>query len=816
MEGLIQDLRYALRGLRRDPGFAAVAVGTLALGIGATTAIFTVVNAILLRPLPYAEPDRIMQVWQVGERGNQGIWSDQNLEDVRSQNRSFVALAEYGNVTATVAGPAEPERVPAALVGSDFLTVMGVRPILGRGPLPEEARQGAPVVLVAHAYWQRSLAGDPAVLGRTLRIERIPHTIVGVMPPGFDFPNDARLWAPRQPRPQATRTGHAWRVVGRLRDGVTVEQARQDLSAIAARLKQQHGDDTWMADAAVVPLRDEMVGRVRPALLLMMGAAALLLLIACANVSNLLLARTTARQREVVVRRALGAGRGRLARQFLIETLVLSTAGGILGLLLARWGVDALLALEPAGLPRVEEVGLDWTVLGFTLAISGLAAAVLALITAVWAAAVDVRGALAETQRTHAPGQGGAGGGRSALAVGQVALTLVLLVGATLLGRSLLRILDVDAGYRTEGAVVVELPLGYGETDADRARTARLHDELLARLRSLPRVQSAGGVNAFPLSGGGADGQFLIVSSAEGVTDFEQWGEWSRDESRVGYAEYRIASEGYFRAMGIPLLRGRLFDERDRGDAPQAAVISESLARTRWPAEDPIGKRVQYANMDGDFRVLTIVGVVGDVRERSLEAEPRPTFYANARQRSASLGGSYSIVLQGPFDRGQIVAAARRIVRELDPTIPLRFRTLEEIFAASLADRRFSLILLGVFAGTALLLAAMGIYGVIAYLVARRTREIGIRMALGARESGVLRLVLRQGLAFAVVGILVGLAASAALTRLLASFLYDVSALDPLTFVSAALLLLGFALTATYVPARRAARVDPARVLKAE
>jgi putative ABC transport system permease protein len=794
-----------------------VSILMLGLGIGAATAIFSVVSGVLLRPLPYADPDRLTAVWQVGEEGGEFSFSHPNFEDVRERSRSFESMAEYSSQVAPIspaAGEGEAIRVSVAVVSGDFFRVMGVQPVQGRPILPHDVAESAPAVVVSERFWRERLGGAD-LSGLEIRTGERVIPVVGIMPDDFAFPAGTEIWAAQASQEGTSRTAHNWRVVARLRDGVTVEQARQELSAIARELKAVHGDDIWMVRATANPLHDQIVGSVRPLLLMLLGAAALLLLIACANVVNLLLARTAGRCRELSVRLAVGAGRGRLMRQFLAESLVLAGLGGAIGLLLAVMGTEALLALEPGHLPRVDEVSVSGAVLGFGVGVALLAALALGTITALRASGGDLRDTLSESSRTQS---GGAGSQRlrSVLAAGQIALTLVLLVGAGLLARSFLLLLSTHPGYRTSGAVTMDLYLLPPQGESGAARLIGFTDELLQRVSKIAGVQHAGAVDVFPLSGGGPNGNFLILTRPDEVQNFDDWGKALRNPDRVGSAQYRIATAGYFRAAGIPLLRGRLFDERDGPDAPHAAVISESLARAQWPSEDPIGKLIQYGNMDGDLRPFTIVGIVGDVRERSLEAEPQPTFYGNALQRPRSLPGPLTVVMADGSNPTAIVGSAHRIVRSLDPEMPLRFRTLDEVFSESLAPRRFSLVLLGAFAATALLLAIAGIYGVISYLVAQRTREIGIRLALGAGASDVLRLVVGRGAALAVAGVAIGLMVALAATRVLSGLLYGVGARDPITFIVVPILLGVVAALASYIPARYATRVDPMITMRAE
>ncbi len=815
MESVFRDLRYVARALVRTPGFVLVTVITLALGIGATTAIFSVINGVLLQPLPYPRASRIVQLWQVGPDGNTQF-SDPNFDDFKAQTRSFAALAEMtpGGI-ASVTGATEPVRARATVVSREFFDVLGVQPLRGRLFAPDELRpNGAPVVLVSEGFWRRQLGGNPNVLGSTLSWDGKSRTIVGVMPASLDFPTGVELWSPREMYERNPyRTGHNWQVIGRLRDGVSLTQARLDASVIAKRLKKQYGDDTWMNDAQVTPLLEQMVGQVRPALVTILAASIVLLLIACANVVNLLVARMAMRQSELALRLALGARPWRLAQQFLTEALVLSLAGGALGVLLAALGVKALVSMQPGNVPRMSEIHVNWQVLLFALSVSMATAIALGLLTAWRATRGDIRETLAQGQRTQA---GGAGSDRvrSALVVTQMAMTLVLLVGAGLLGRSFLRLMQLDPGFRSTQAVVLDISVPTYSDSLAPVKAARLYDDLIARFGALPSVTEVGGVNAFPLTAAStSNGTFLIMSRVDEPLDIKNLMQLMKDSARTGQAEFRVASAGYFRAMRVPLVKGRLFDDRDGPSAPHVAVISTSLAKTRWPKEDPIGKVIQFGNMDGDLHPFTIVGVVGDVREFSLASDARPTFYAFYRQRPKP-AGSFNIVMQSAGDPSTLIAAARRIVHDLRPDVPPRFRTIEEIIGRSVADRKFVLLLVGVFGASALLLATLGVYSVISYLVTQRRQEIGIRVALGAQTDDVMRLVLRQGASLALVGIAVGALAAIGLTRLIAGLLYDVSPTDPISFVGVVLVLTAVALIASYVPARRATRVDPMSILR--
>ncbi|MEX2527138.1 MAG: ABC transporter permease [Gemmatimonadota bacterium] len=813
MTGLLGDLRQTVRALLRTPGFALVAVLTLALGIGANTAIFSVVNGVLLRPLPYPEAERIVRVSQVSETGGLSNFSHPNFSDLREQSRSFQALAQTSAFTQSVVGGAEPVRALVAVVSGSFFSVMDVEPILGRGFLPEEMVEGvAATALVSHDFWERQLGSTGDLTQLSLRVGDRTVPVVGVMPPDFDYPTGARLWLPREVLPvNSSRTAHSWQVVGRLAPSVPLEGARAEASAIAQRLKAQYGDDTWMTDVRLTPLPEQMVSRVKPALLILLGAAAVLFLIACANVTNLLLARAEARKRELGVRLALGARTGRVLRYFVLESLVLAVSAGALGVLLAIWGVGALMAAQPGNLPRVGEIRVDGLVLAFSLGLA-LAAAVILGTGVAWRALREGSQVLGGG-RSHAGSRTGSRL-RSGLVVSQVGLTLVLLVGAGLLGRSFLRATDVEMGFETEGVLTMTVALP-SPPDGESSRLSTFHDALLPRLSALPGVRTAGGINALPLGTSGSNGLFLKLAHPEEVQNFEQFGDLMSDPNRTGYAEFRVTSAEYFSALSIPLLEGRLFQGSDGSEAPHVALVSQSLAQEEWPGESPLGKLIQFGNMDGDLRPLTVVGVVGDVRESGVESDPRPSLYAFHRQRPA-VTTSFTYVLRSEVTPTALVAPARAALMDVDPQVPPTFRTLEEVFAGSLSQRRFNLLLLGVFGGTALLLSLLGIYGVMAFSVAQRTREIGVRMALGAVQASVLRMVVVQATLLTAAGVGVGLLGAVALTRLMESLLFGVGRLDPLTFALVPLVLLGAALLAAWLPARRASSVDPMVALRAE
>jgi predicted permease len=811
------DLRHALRLLRKTPGFTAVAILTLGLGIGACTAIYTVVYGVLLRPLPYSQPDRIMHLWQISQRGTRLQFPDPNFEDLRDQNGTFQAMALFADSTVSLTVDGQALRVSMGYAGRELLGgVLRTQPRLGRLFLPDEHREGAArVALVGHAFWQERLRGDTNLSGHTLLMNEHAYSIVGVMPPGFRFPKDAEVWIPQESFGRTpSRTAHNWRAVGRLRDGVTIDQARADLRTIATRMRAEY-PEILMVDVAVNPLHEEMVGSVRRVLMIVLGAVGFLLLVACANVVNLLLTRATTRQRELALRAALGASRMRLLTPFLSESFILTVTGGVLGVAIAIAGVRALLAAEPGGLPRLDEVGVSWPVLGFALAVSVATAMLLGLLAAARAMKMDVYARLKEGGRSQSSG-GASARLRSALVVAQLAVSLILLVGAGLLGRSFVRLMQQDMGFRTERLITLNLLSASPRDDAARARLIQFHDELEARLRVLPGVTHVGSVDTFPLSGGMSNGTFIITDpGAPQPATSEEFRALFRSKEKTGQAEYRLATPDYFQTMGIPLLRGRGIEARDDARSPHVAVITESLAKSRWPDRDPIGLTIQFGNMDRHPEPMTIVGIVGDIRDRNIEGQPRGTLYASARQRP-NRTDDFTVVMQAAVDPATLISRAGEIVRALEPEVPPRFRTIEQVIATSVANRRFSLLLLSVFAGAALLLAVIGIYGVMSYVVTQRTQEMGVRLALGATPGAIARLVLGQGARLVIVGLAIGVVGAVALTRLMTSLLFEITPTDPVTYGGVALVLAATAVAACQIPAWRATRVDPLTALRSE
>jgi putative ABC transport system permease protein len=820
LESFVHDLRFALRQFRKAPVFAAVTVTIIALGIGASTAIFSVVNGVLLRPLPYPGSDRIVQISEVGSRGGHMNFPDPDFDDLRTRTRDFSAISEMADMgVLSVVGPSEPVRAQTASVGRQFFDVLGVRPVLGRAfSDADEQVDAAPTAVVSYGFWQRALGGRSDILGAVLHTAGRAYTVVGVMPALVDEPVGTEIWSPRGLEGRnASRTAHNWQVIGRLAPGVTLDQARRDVSGVMQSLRAHYGNRMDAVNGALLPLREQLVGQTRPALLVLLVASLVLLLIACTNAVNLLVARMAGRQGEIAVRAALGAERGRLMRQFLAESLVLAVAGGVLGMGMAQGGLSLVLSLQTGELPRAAAVTLDWRGFAFALAVSVGVAAVMAGVAAWRGAHGDVREALSEAQRTLS-GAGASYRIRRGLVVAQIALTLALLVAGGLLAHSFERLLRVQPGFITADAVVLDVSMpafqsGDSTVLADRVRT---FDALQAQLRAVPGVTGVGGVNVMPLAPEfQANGTFLVMNGPNEKIAWSQLEALFRDRSRTGQAEFRVAGPGYFRTMHIPLLSGRLFDDRDTPAAGPVALISQSLAAKQWPGRDPIGQIVEFGNMDGDLRPFTVIGVVGDVREANLSAAPRPTFYADYRQRPAAAGDFNFVIATAPAaDQGTVMAAARRIVHRVAPDVPPRLRTIEAIVSRSVADRRFVLVLVGAFGVTALLLATLGVYGLISFLVAERRRELSIRMALGAAPGDIRRLVVGQGVRMAGAGIVAGAALALGAGRLLTGFLYGVTTTDPVAFGAVALLLGVVALVASWVPAWRAARVPPNEALR--
>jgi putative ABC transport system permease protein len=807
IETLMKDIRFGIRMLLKSPGFTVVAVIALALGIGANSAIFSVVNTVLLRPLPYKDPERLVMVWEDNTRHGypRDTPAAANYIDWRDQNQVFEAMAAIADLSLNLTGSGEPERIDGKRVSANLFSLLGVEPQLGRAFLPEEDQPGGNcVVMMSHGLWQRRFGFDKKIIGQPLTLNGASCTVVGVMPPDFQFPSrEAELWVPISFSTQeaANRGRHFLQVIARLKPGVTVQQAQTEMNAIAARLQQQYPESNADLGAAVVPLHEQVVGDIKPALLVLLGAVGFVLLIACANVANLLLARAAVRQKEITIRVALGASRARLIRQFLTESILLAALGGVIGLLLSLWGVNLLKAFIPENISQVKAIAIDARVLGFTLLVSLLTGLIFGLAPAIQASNFNLNETLKEGGRDSAAGSR-SNRIRALLVITEVAVSLILLIGAGLLINSFMRLRNVDPGFRADNLLTMRIVLPALKYP-DQARRAAFYTDLLRRVEALPGVQSAAVTTNLPLYRQGNS----IGISIEGRPDPPP------DQGLIIVT--RVVSPEYFSTMGIQLSKGRQFNEHDKAEGQGVAVISETMARKYWPGEDPLGRRIKSGSSASTSPWLTIVGVAKDVRQFELNVDPKPQMYLPYEQ--AGFFAPRDLVVRTNVEPLSLAATVRRTVWEIDKDQPVsNISTMEDILSESVARQRFSMLLLGVFAALALVLAAVGLYGVMSYSVAQRTREIGIRMALGAQARDVLKLVVGNGLKLVLIGVVIGLVAAFILTRLMSSLLFGVSATDPITFTIISLVLIGVALLASYIPARRATKVDPMIALRYE
>ena len=812
MQQLIQDLRFAIRGLVKRPGFALIAIVTLALGIGANSAIFSVVDSVLFRSLPLPESQSLYAVHTGAVKFNNrfdGPFSYPEYQDVVAQTHSFQSIGSWVDGDANLSGATRPERVTVRVVLPSLLPTLGVQPVRGRNFAPEETTKGRDhVALITYGLWQRQFGGGDDAMGKSLRLDNVDYQIIGILPHDFQFEAPVDLWIPlttTDPGLQV-RNSHFLRVIGRLRPGATAASVAADLNAVA-KYESDNFPDMFPPTAGfgfrARPYLEDIVGDVRLPLYVLFGAVGFVLLIACGNVANLLLAKAAPRQREIAIRTALGARGIHLLRQLLAESLVLAFVAGGLGILLAAWGTAALVALSPDSLPRAREIGFDWRVLAFTGAIAIATGIVFGLVPAIWSSRSNLVGALKEGSRGVTAGHGRL---RKALVVAEVALSLMLLVGAGLMLRSFSRLRDVNPGFRTDHALTlrISLPVPDGQISAaDEDRFVNFFDRALARLRELPGVSAAGATNMIPLDGNGTD----RLIDVEGYVP--------RDAADKPDAQNRQATPGWFAAMGIPLMRGRIIEPTDDDKSPRVVVVNETFAKQFFPDGEAIGKRIRLGKLTNEFPWATIVGIVGDVRGFALDEPPLPTMYWPVAQIRAT--PALAIVVRTQGDPAALSSAVRGALAEIDSTQPIYdMQTLDQLVAKSLGQRRFTLTLMLLFGVIALVLSAVGIYGVMAFAVSQRTQEIGIRMALGASALDVLKLVLRNGMFLAVIGAVIGLAGAFAITRFMSSLLFGVSPTDVVTFglVTAGLLLV--ALVACYLPARRATKVDPLIALRYE
>ncbi|HEX8128499.1 MAG TPA: ABC transporter permease [Pyrinomonadaceae bacterium] len=798
-----QDLRFGARVLLRQPAFTLVAVLTLALGIGANTALFSVINAVLLRPLPFPDSERLVALYETFQPSGQSAVSVPNLRDWQQQNTVFEGITAYVDGAFNLQAGDSPQRLEGLSVQANYFDVLGLRPQLGRAFLKGEDEAGSErVVILSDALWRNGFGADPGIVNRTIPLNGQKYTVVGVMPPQLSALSRTQLWSPLvfAEGERQDRRSRTYFTIGRLKQGVTLEQASEQMSLIAARLEQQYPEAQAGRGARLRRYVDEIVGDVRQPLFLLMGAVGFVLLIACTNVANLLLARAAGRYRETAVRVALGAGRWRLIRQFLTEGVLLSVAGGAVGVATAWLGLDLLGKLAFAFLPRASEIKLDLRVLGFTLLVSLLTGIMFGIVPAAQALKTNVQEALKDGGKGSAQGFGG-NLMRSLLVVAEIAAAFVLLIGAGLLIKSFTKLQAVEHGLKPENVLTAKLSLAPERyTDGDALR--RFHGQVLERVAALPGVEAAGLTSHLSVEQYGTNGYLAV----EGKT---------YPPTQEPLVELRVVSPGYFRAMGVTIVRGRAFDERDTKDSPLGVIINETMARAIWPGEDPIGKRVSGRPIRPDW--VPIIGVAADVKNMGLTQPPAPEFYFNYAQGGEDILRNMTLAVRSRLDPASLGTAVRREVQAVDPAQPLfNVQTMQAVLDDTVSGRRLNMTLLGVLAALSLVLAVVGIYGVMSYNVTQHTREIGIRMALGAKPSDILKLVVGRGATLALVGVFIGLLVSLVLTRLMSGLLFGVSATDPATFGGIAALLFAVALIACYLPALRAIKIDPLIALRYE
>ncbi len=812
MDSLLKDFQHGFRNLLKHRGFTAIAVITLALGIGANTAMFSVINAVLLRPLPYKDPGRLVTIWE--ESPQRGLYelpvSYANFRDWVDQNNSFEQISAYTFTNLNLSGEGEPARLSTVRVSANLFHLVGASPLLGRTFLPEEDNEGANrVVILGHSLWQSQFGSNPGIVGRSLTLNNQSYTVVGVMPANFQFPvgfgylgkvlNDPiDLYIPLAATSAELRRGnYSFFALGRLKQDVTIDQARADMTTIERRLELAYPEGNTGIGVSLVGTHEQTVKEVRPALLVLLGAVAFMLLIACANIANLLLARAASREKEIAIRTALGASRLRILRLILAESLLLSLAGGCFGFLLAIWGTDALLALTPDNVPRLNEVGVDARVFGFTLAISVVTGIIFGLIPGFYAVRSELNEGLKEGSRGSMASVAGKRI-RSVLVSVEVALSLVLLIGAGLMIKSFLRLQQTNLGFNAENVLAVNVTLPSSKYSEDRQQATFFH-EALQRLESVTGVQSVGATTALPLTLSLSGSDFRIEGRPEPAPGTEM------------IINTISISPGYFRTLGITVMKGRDFSDRDNSDAPQVAIINADLARIYFPNEDPIGRRITF---DDGESWMSIVGIVGDIKQLGLDSSTQPQAYFPYFQVPTR---SMSLVVRTASDPLSLTAMVKSQIQTIEKDIPINdLKTMQQLLAESISGRRFNMLLLTLFAAVALMLAVVGIYGVMSYTVTQRTHEIGVRVAIGAEPLDVFRMVIKQGMTLATIGVVFGLLGAFALTRLMTTMLFGVEPTDPTTFLGIAALLTGVSLVACCIPGRRATKVDPLVALRYE
>jgi len=810
METLFQDVRYGIRTLLKNPGFTAIAIITLALGIGANTVIFSVVDSVLLRPLPFKDADRLVLLWETNPQQNSPDGKNAqasgiaNFTDWNSQNQVFDAMSAYFNWTYNLTGVDEPERLEAAVVTGSFFDVLGVQSSMGRAIIPDDDQSGKDnVVVLSHGFWQRRFGSDTAIIGKAITLNQNSFTVIGVMPRDFKFPDrKVELWVPAgfSAAQKQDRAGKFLKVIARLKSNVKVEQARAAIVAIAGQLEQQYPDTNAGWSVALAPLQENEVSGTRTALLLLLGAVGFVLLIACANVSNLLLARAAARRKEMAIRSALGASRRRLIGQMLTESALLALFGAGAGILLAVWGMDILISLNPGDIPRLADARIDGRVFAFTLMLSISTAFIFGIVPALFASKTNLQEAIKDTAQTSTSSSGLKF--HSLLIVSEIAVTLVLLVGAGLMIRSFLRLHEVNPGFNTENMLTMRIWLPGSRYGSNEQQTA-FFQQVIDRIETVPEVRDVGAIQDIPLKANRMGFSFTIEGRA------------ATSSVEEPNAAYRAITPEYFRTMSIPLLGGREFTRQDDRNAPPVVIINRSMAQQFFTGEDPIGKRIRFGEQDAPW--YSIVGIVGDVKHMGLDAQEGAAIYQPYGQKRFSFLRWMTLVIRTDSEPTGAIAAVRSQVQAVDKDQPIYdIATLEQLLSTSVAQPRFYMALLGSFALLALILASVGIYGVMSFSVNRRRREMGIRLALGADRRDIFKLVVARGLLLTLTGVVIGVAASFALTRVMSSLLFGVTATDPLTFIAIPLLLAGVALGACFVPARRAMKVDPMVALRYE